>query len=51
MCERYIIAFFFMPKFKHKDAKDKVEKRIDCPMSKCNRKYKVNEHSEDNENW
>ena len=34
-----------------KDARDTVEKRIDCPMSECNWKYKVNEHSEDNENW
>ena len=34
-----------------KDARDNVKKRITCPISECDWKYKTNEHSEDNENW
>lgn len=34
-----------------KNARDGVEKRIDCPISECNWKHKINEHNEDNENW
>lgn len=34
-----------------KDAKDDIKKHITCPMSECNWKYEINEHSEDNENW
>lgn len=34
-----------------KNVKDSIEKEITCPVSKCNWKYKINEHSEDNENW
>ena len=34
-----------------KDATDDVKKRITCPISECDWKYKINEHSEDNENW
>ena len=33
------------------DARDGVEKNITCPISECDWKYKINEHSEDNENW
>ena len=34
-----------------KDARDGVKKDVTCPISKCDWKYKINEHSEDNENW
>src|SRR5574344_3108330 len=34
-----------------KNARGNVEKRINCPISECDWKYKINEHSEDNENW
>ena len=34
-----------------KEAKDSVIRKITCPLSKCNWEYKINEHSEDNENW
>lgn len=33
------------------NAKDEVKKHVLYPISKCNWKYKINEHSEDNENW
>lgn len=34
-----------------KEVVDCVEKRIVCPIAECDGEYKVNEHSEDNENW
>lgn len=34
-----------------KNATSSVSRRITCPLSKCDWKYKINEHSEDNENW
>lgn len=34
-----------------KDAKDDVKKSVICPISRCNWHYKINENSENNENW
>lgn len=34
-----------------KDVKDIVKKKIYSPISECDWRYKINEHSEDNENW
>lgn len=34
-----------------KNARDNVEKRINCPISECDWEYTINEHSEDNKNW
>lgn len=33
------------------NVKNNVTKRITCPLTECTWKYKVNEHSDDNENW
>lgn len=40
----------FIRKKWDKNARSNVNKRIICPISECNFKYKINEHSEDNEN-
>ena len=34
-----------------KEAKDEVTKTIYHPISECNWEHKINEHSEDDENW
>lgn len=34
-----------------KNVEDHVIRYVMCPISKCNWKYKINEHSEDNANW
>lgn len=30
---------------------DEVSKQIHCPLTECDWKYKINEHSEDDNNW
>ena len=41
----------FIQKKWDKNAIDDVNKHITCPISECDWKYKINENSEDNENW
>lgn len=48
---RYEEIFNFIRQKYDKDAVCEVKKEIHQPISKCNWKYRVQEHSEDNENW
>lgn len=34
-----------------KNVVDEVSKQIHCPLTECDWKYKINEHSEDDNNW
>ena len=34
-----------------KNAKSSIKREIICPVSECNWEHKINEHSDDNENW
>ena len=48
---RHEEIFNFIRQKWNKDARDDVKKRITCHISECDWKYKINENSEDNENW
>ena len=43
--------FEFIKQKYDKNATNDVTKEITCALSECNWEYKMNEHSEDNENW
>lgn len=43
--------FEFIKQKYDKNATNDVKKEITCALSECNWEYKMNEHSEDNENW
>lgn len=43
--------FEFIKNNYDKDARNGVTKSVVCPLSECNWEYKLNEHSNDNENW
>ena len=44
-------VFNFIRQKWDKNTTNGVNKRVNCPISECNWDYKINEHSEDNENW
>lgn len=48
---RHEEIFNFIRQKYDKDATCEVRKKTYCPISECNWKYRVNEHSEDNKNW
>lgn len=43
--------FNFIVQKYDKNAVYNIKKTINCPLAECDWKYKINEHSEDNENW
>lgn len=48
---RYEEILSFIKQKWDKNAINNISKEINCPISKCNWEYKINEHSEDNMNW
>lgn len=48
---RHEDIFNFIVQKYDKNAVCDIKKRVNSPLSECDWKYKINEHSEDNENW